>query len=80
MRKGDERETRIHLGNSRNGFIAYTFVTISFWAYNVIYMDEVSWSLYLMAYGPFFIFVLSMIYYHQKGLENSLSVSKLRSK
>ncbi len=80
MKRGDERENRIHAESSRNGFIAHTFVTMSLWAHNLIYTDEVSWILYLVAFGPFFIFVTSMIYYHWKGLENSLSLSNLRSK
>ena len=79
MKQGDERENRIHLESSRNGFIAYTFVTISFWAYKLTQTGETPWDLYLIAYGPFFIFVLSMIYYHQEGLKNGLSLSRLRS-
>lgn len=79
MRKGDERENRIHLESARNGFIAYTFVTIGLWAYNLVQTGEASWTFYLMAFGPYFIFVISMIYYHWKGLKNSLSLSNLRS-
>ena len=79
MRNGDERENRIHLESSRNGFIAYTFATMAVWTYTMIYMDEVYWSLYLMAIGPLMIFVVSMIYYHWKGLKNSVSLSSLRS-
>ena len=79
MKKGDERENRIHLESSRNGFIAYTLVTITFWAYNLIENGGFSsWSLYFVAYGPYFIYVLSIIYYHWKGLENGLSLSNLR--
>jgi hypothetical protein len=79
MKRGDERENRIHLESSRNGFIAYSLVTISFWAYKITQAGETSWDLYAVAYGPFFLFVLSVVYYHQKGLKNSLSLSSLRS-
>lgn len=79
MKQGDERENRIHLESSRNGFIAYTFVTISFWLYKMIHTGEAPWNLYIMAFGPFFIFVISMLYYHQKGLKNGLSLSSLRA-
>lgn len=79
MKQGDERENRIHLESSRNGFIAYTLVTMSFWAYKMIRMEETPWDLYLIAFGPLFIFVISMIYYRQKGLKNGLSLSSLRS-
>ncbi len=79
MKQGDERENRIHLESSRNGFIAYTLVTMSFWAYKIIQTGGSHWNLYLIAFGPFFIFVISMVYYHQKGLKNSLSLSSLRS-
>lgn len=75
---GDEREDRIHAESARNGFIAYTLVTMSFWAYNLIYVDDVQWILYFVAYGPFFVFAISMIYYRWKGLENGLSLSNLR--
>jgi len=80
MIKGDERENRIHAESSRNGFIAYTFVTMAFWLNQIIQTGEASWILYLMAFGPFFIFVISVIYYHWKGLDNNLSLSNLRSK
>jgi hypothetical protein len=79
MKQGDERENRIHLESSRNGFIAYSFATICFWAYKMIQTGGPHWNLYLIAFGPFFIFVISMIYYHHKGLKNSLSLSSLRS-
>jgi len=79
MEKGDERENRIHLESSRNGFIAYTFITMSFWLYKTIQTGRASWDLYIISYGPFFIFIMSIIYYHQKGLKNSLSLSNLRS-
>jgi|GEM_PF-1754070 len=79
MKGGDERENRIHLESSRNGFIAYTFVTMSLWAYNLIYTDQTQWILYLVAFGPFFVFVTSMTYYHWKGLKNSLKLSSLTS-
>ena len=78
MRNGDERENRIHLESSRNGFIAYSFVTIGLWAYTLTQTGEISWNLYAIAFGPFFVFVISMIYYHWKGLKNSLSLSNLR--
>lgn len=79
MKQEDERENRIHLESSRNGFIAYTFAVMSFWLYKIVQTGEASWSLYIMAYGPFFVFVISVIYYHQKGLKTSLSLSSLRS-
>jgi len=79
MRGGDERENRIHAESARNGFIAYTAVTFGVWAYNLTYMSEIQWILYFMAFGPFSIFIISMIYYHQKGLKNSLNLSKLPS-
>ena len=78
MKQGDERDNRIHLESSRNGFIAYTATTVSFWLYQLIQAGEASWSLYAIAYGPFFIFVISIIYYHRKGLKNGLSLSSLR--
>ena len=79
MKQGDERENRIHLESSRNGFIAYTFALMSFWLYKIIQTGEAPPDLYLVAFGPFFIFVISLIYYHQKGLKNGLSLSSLRS-
>lgn len=78
MKQGDERENRIHLESSRNGFIAYTLVTTFFWAYEITQTEGSHWDLYLLAFGPFFIFVISMIYYRQKGLKNGLSLSSLR--
>ena len=80
MLKGDEREDRIHAESARNGFGAYTLVTMGFWLYDLNYTDEVSWSLYIMAFGPQLIFLVSMIYYYWKGLDNNLSLSNLRSK
>lgn len=79
MMNGDEREQRIHAESARNGFIAYTFAAMSFWLYKIVQTGEASWSLYIMAYGPFFVFVISVIYYNQKGLKNGLSLSRLRS-
>ena len=79
MIRGDERENRLHLESSRNGFIAYTFVTVSFWLYKLIQTEEAPLNLYFTAFSPFFIFVISVIYYHQKGLENGLSLSSLRT-
>ncbi|WP_414838053.1 hypothetical protein ACK3SF_01480 [Candidatus Nanosalina sp. VS9-1] len=79
MKGGDERENRIHAESARNGFIAYTAVNFSVWAYNLVYMDQIQWILYFMAFGPFAVFILSMIYYHWKGLENGLSLSNLGS-
>ena len=76
---GDEREDRIHAESARNGFIAYTVTNLGLWSYSLIYMDQVDWSLYIVAYGPLLIFAISMIYYHWKGLKNSPTVSKLRS-
>ncbi len=78
MKQGDELENRIHLESSRNGFIAYTLATISFWLYQLIQTGEASWSLYTIAFGPYFIFILSVVYYNQKGLKDSLSLSSLR--
>ena len=79
MKQGDERENRIHLESSRNGFIAYTLVTMSFWAYKITHAEGSHWDLYLIAFGPYFIFVMSIIYYRQKGLKNGLRLSSLRS-
>ena len=75
MMKGDEREERIHIESARNGFVAYTFATISFWLHNIIQTGQASWSLYVMAFGPFFVFVVSVIYYHQTGLKKGLGLS-----
>lgn len=79
MKQKDERENRIHLESSRNGFIAYSFATMSFWLYKLIQTEGPHWNLYLIAFGPLFIFGISMIYYRQKGLKNGLSLSSLRS-
>jgi hypothetical protein len=78
MRQGDKRENRIHLESSRNGFIAHTFAVLSFWIYSITRTEGPHWNLYLLAFGPFFIFVISIVYYHQKGVKNGLSLSSLR--
>jgi hypothetical protein len=80
VKKEDERERKIHAESARNAFFIAVAITGALLVRETIPSGEINPELMTVFLGTQITYVVSVLYYRRKGLRNSLSLSKLRSK